>query len=86
MNESMGSESVSKIADFFLVGILSNVADSMEFFYNSSLVWNSESQKQSALPNALNFILYLAISDMKKVKRMTGQSVPIRYSMCCHES
>ena len=59
MNESMGSESVSKIADFFSCWNFvkcSIVADSMEFFYNSSLVWNSESQKQSALPNALNFI------------------------------
>ena len=53
----------------------------MEFFYKSSLVWNSESQKQSASPNALN-LLYLAISDMKKVKRMTGQSVPIRGTVC----
>ena len=51
-----GLKAFLKSQFFFLVGILSNVADSMEFFYNSSLFWNSESQKQSALPNALNFI------------------------------
>lgn len=30
---------------FFLVVILLNLADGMEFFYKASLVWSSDSQK-----------------------------------------